>query len=307
MANEIKGQGIVREVRHLLTYDCVLRCRHCYLSAGEHSEIRPTRFSQEQADSFYGFFKPESVSATGGEPLLEPDLVRILARSTAKYGGALELVTNGLLLKEDFVRELTDLNNESFYQISFDGSEEFHDTLRCKKGAYKKAIGAIDLTSRLGRIVKARMTVTSDNYSQVPEVIKTLDNFERKNIKLVLRAALNTGRARRNKLSLDGDKVKVLNEFKSIAKNIGVSVTERCGYCLDSIAIDPRGDVFPCCYFVFNPEYKMGNMQDPKALQAQPDFVNFKGKCFAIDKFAQIPDEKSRCTECKERKFLRGA
>lgn len=304
MTNEIKGQGIVREVRHLLTYDCILRCKHCYLSAGEHPEVKERLFDQYEADRFYGFFKPESVSATGGEPLLRKDLVRILAKTTANYGGALELVTNGILLDAPFVRELTQLNPNSFYQISLDGSEEFHDALRMKKGAYKSAINAIDLVSQMGRIVKARMTVMPENYAQIPSMIETLDSLKNTNIKLVLRAALNTGRAETNSLGFGEDKIKELREFCNLPKFIKVSVTDRCGYCLDSITVDPAGDVYSCCYFVFDPTHKMGNMFNPAELKANREFVNFTGKCIAVEKFSKY-SPKSRCGDCKTEGYLK--
>jgi radical SAM protein with 4Fe4S-binding SPASM domain len=303
MENELKIP-VINEVRHLLTYDCVLRCTHCYLSAGDHKEVKAKKFTQEDADKFYHFFKPESVSATGGEPLLEPDLVRILAKSTAAYGGALELVTNGILLTKEFVEEITKINPNSFYQISLDGDEAYHDKLRNSKGSYAAAIKAIDLTSGLGRETKARMTVTPENYWCIPKVIETLDNLGRKNIKLVMRAALNVGRARDNSLSFRDDLVDELKKFKSLAKNISVSITDRCGYCLDSIAVDPVGDIFPCCYFVFNPEYKMGNISDPNKLITHSDFTNFKGKCFAVEKFKE-KGAKSRCEECKAGEYIK--
>ncbi|MDO8517457.1 MAG: radical SAM/SPASM domain-containing protein [Nanoarchaeota archaeon] len=300
----MKNKMKINEVRHMLTYDCILRCLHCYLSAGEHPEIKSMNFTQKRADEFYDFFKPESVSATGGEPLLKPDLIRILAKSTAKYGGALELVTNGILLKGDFVKELTDLNPQSFYQISLDGLEDFHDYLRQRKGSYQSAIKAIDLTSSLGRLTKARMTVTFENYKQIPKLIETLDKFERNNIKLVMRTALNTGRALKNKLSFGSDMIEPLQIYKEMAKNIGVSITDRCGYCLDSISVDPVGDIYPCCYFVFNPEYKMGNISNPIGLEENPDFANYTGKCFAVEKFSSSSPA-SRCESCTRDELIK--
>lgn len=304
-----KGEGkyIVNEVRHMLTYDCNLRCLHCYVSAGEHSNIKAIEFTQGQADDFYGFFKPESVSATGGEPLLYFNLVKILAKSTAKYGGSLELVTNGLLLTREILTELNDLNSDMFYQISLDGIEEFHDYLRQKRGAYRNgAIKAINLCSKSGKLTKARMTITTENYDQIPEVIKILDEFERTNIQLIMRSALDVGRANKNKLSFGNDLISKLKSFRRLARFIKISVTDRCGYCLDSISVDPLGDIYPCSYFVFNPEYKMGHMSDPVGLQLQPDFVNYTGKCFAVEKFsANTAKNGSRCKICITKEFLK--
>lgn len=275
----------LKEIRHLITYDCILRCLHCYMSAGEHEGVEAMQFSQEEADNFYGFFKPKVVSATGGEPLRELELVRKLARSTAKYGGSLELVTNGLLLTEEIVKELNDLNEKTFYQISLDGTKEYHDFLRNRKGAYEGAKRAIGLASNSGRLTKVRMTVTEGNFGQVPEIINELDGYQKGNISLVMRPVIYSGRAKKNELMFGKKSYKDLDEFAKKAKFVKVETTDnlsKCGCGMDTIAIDPRGDIYPCCYMVFNPNYKMGNMIDNfKSLNEHSEFAKFGGICYA--------------------------
>src|SRR3989339_242074 len=200
----------IKEVRHLITYRCNLRCRHCYLDAkfvngkaGDDSEESCPGFSQSDFDRFYLFYKPGIVSATGGEPLLRLDLVRMIARSTALYGGAMELVTNGFFLTEELVRELNGINPKTFYQVSLDGSEKFHNDLRGHSLAYRRAMRAIDVASKSGALTKARLTAMNDNFSDIPKVISALDAFGRKNIRLVIRPALCAGRAKKNDLRFD--------------------------------------------------------------------------------------------------------
>lgn len=274
----------LNEARHLLTYGCNLRCRHCYLSAGEQS-VETVPFSQKEADDFYGYFQPAVVSATGGEPLLEYELVKLLAKSTAKYGGSLELVTNGTLLSEGKVKTLNKLNEKTFYQISLDGNEVYHDTLRGRKGAYESALKAIDLCSSSGRTTKARMTVEKGNFYQVPEVINALDSLGRGNIRLVMRPVVVFGRAARNNLSFGEAPFESLESFRDLAQNIEVETTDnkgKCGCGQDTIAIDPKGDIYPCTYFVFRPEYRMGSFfGDFKEMAEHEEFVNAEGGCYA--------------------------
>ena len=255
------------------------------MSAGEHSEVRTLKFTQEQADNFYGFFKPETVSATGGEPLLEYELVKTLARSTEKYGGALELVTNGLYLTKEKISELTGLNSKLFFQISLDGNENYHNELRQNKQAYESAIKAIDLCSQTDRLVKVRMTVTPFNQNQIPEVINLLDGYKKENIHLVMRPVIDSGRAKDNDLSFGNDFSGKLPSYDHLAKYIRVETTynqDKCGCGRDTVAINPQGEIFPCCYMVFNPKYKMGNItENYKELQQNSEFTNFKGTCYA--------------------------
>ncbi len=281
----------LKEVRHLITYDCPLRCLHCYMSAGEHNKIKSLKFSQEQADKFYGFFKPEVVSATGGEPLLEYELVKILAKATERYGGALELVTNGLLLTENKVQELNGLNTKLFYQISLDGNESYHNNLRQNDLAYESAINAIELSSQTGRKVKVRMTVMPDNLSQIPDVIKKLDSYQKENISLVMRPVIGSGRAKENGLGFNEDFSKKISINEGQSKYVKVETTDnrgKCGCGADTLAINPLGEIFPCCYMVFNPEYRMGNfLENFQNIQRNADFENFTGTCYARHRMAK--------------------
>lgn len=276
----------LKEVRHLLTLNCNLRCLHCYMNGGEHPNVHVGRFSQAQADAFYGRFRPEEVSATGGEPLLEYDQVKILARATANYGGALELVTNGWFLTKDIVAELNDLNPKTFYQISLDGLKPWHDYQRNMKGAFDRAMAAINAASESGHLTKVRMTVSDGNIKDVTAVIEHLDRLGRANVSLVMRPAVPSGRALGNKITLSGEgSFKALDNFKSAARVISVQTTDNMGKCgcgVDTVAIDPSGTIFPCTYFIFKPEYVMGTFgAENLTLHQDARFAGYKGTCYA--------------------------
>jgi MoaA/NifB/PqqE/SkfB family radical SAM enzyme len=273
----------IKEVRHLLTLNCNLRCKHCYLSAGEASE-RESELSQEDLDEFYGFFKPDVVSATGGEPLLRKDLVFRLARSVGKYGGAMELVTNGFFLTPDIIEHLGELNPNVFYQISLDGSEMYHNHIRGHPNAYQIAMNAIDMASASGAKTKVRLTATDENFDQIPEIIEELDKYNRPNIQLVIRPIVPVGRAEENGLAMKTS----FSEFEGLnglAKVISVETTDNMGKCgcgVDTVAVNPNGEIFPCTYFVDRPKYKMGTIGgDLSKLIESEEFKNYDGTCYA--------------------------
>ena len=272
----------LKEVRHLLTYDCMLRCKHCYLSAGE-NPVESLDFTQEQSDEFYGHFRPAVVSATGGEPLLKQGLVMKIARSTEAYGGSMELVTNGLLLTEKLVKELGETNGRTFYQISLDGNRKYHDMLRNWNGAYDGAMKAIGIASESGALTKVRMTVTEENFQQIPEVISSLDAYGRENILLVMRPVVTRGRALANGLKFGGADFSELDGFG--ARHISVETTDnkgKCGCGVDTVAVDPKGDIYPCTYFASNPKYLMGNITGQfRGLSEHAEFAGFRGTCYA--------------------------
>jgi MoaA/NifB/PqqE/SkfB family radical SAM enzyme len=274
----------IKEVRHLLTYDCNLRCKHCYLSAGEHN-VKTLPFTKEESDDFYGFFNPEVVSATGGEPLLELELVKIIAKSTANYGGGVELVTNGHFITERIVSELNRLNDKTFYQISLDGLEPYHNYIRGNINAYMDAFNAIDICSASGRTTKARMTVTSENADQIPKIIQLLDIYQRDNIHLVMRPVIELGRAKDNDLKFGERSFRDLDSYAELAEFTTVETTDNSGKCgcgIDTIAIDPKGDIYPCTYFTFDDRYRMGNFFSGfREMGEHKEFQNFGGGCYA--------------------------
>ncbi|MDO8507346.1 MAG: radical SAM protein [bacterium] len=274
----------IKEVRHLLTYGCNLRCQHCYLSAGEVGDNKPADLSQEEVDRFYHYFKPDVVSATGGEPLLRIEMVYKLAKSLAAYGGALEIVTNGFMLTKGIADELKKLNKKTFFQISLDGTKDYHNKIRKSPLAYDNAMDAIKLVAGKGFVTKVRLTATNENVKQIPKVIEALSSLGNENIRLVIRPVVAKGRAKANDLKLDID-YKELESLKELSEVIIVETTDnegKCGCGTDTIAIDPFGGIYPCTYFVFDENYKMGNIWDlPSKLTENEEFAGFKGACYA--------------------------
>lgn len=253
------------------------------MSAGEKPKIEPRSLTQEQADAFYHHFRPEIAVITGGEPLLKFDVVKMIARSAAAYGGAVALLTNGSLITDRIIEEYNGLNEKAFYQISLDGTEQYHDYLRQRTGAFQEAVRAIDLCSAT-RLTKVRMTVTSDNFSQIPFIIQLLDQFGRNNIVLVMRPVRYTGRAIDNWPILSNGIIGDLDQFGDLSRFIcveKVNTPDKCGMGIDTIIVEPQGDIYPCYHVLYKPDYKMGNFFDDYLnLSVRMDFANYQGRCY---------------------------
>jgi len=126
---------------------CNLTCHHCFISCSPRN------------DSF-GFLSlndvekrlEESVALgvkeyyfTGGEPFLNPEMVKIL-RATLKYGPA-TVLTNATVLKDDWLVELAEAEQASRYSLEFrvsiDGfSPETNDPIR-GEGTFDRALRGI--------------------------------------------------------------------------------------------------------------------------------------------------------------------
>lgn len=271
------------EVRHIITMQCNLECLHCYLIAGGEENLHKNKIiSEDILDNFYLKYQPNVVSATGGEPLMNIEMIYLLGKVINKYGGSLEVVTNGTLITEEFVQKIIEINPHTFFQISLDGLEEYHNYLRNSKTAFARAIRGINILSKYNVRTKIRFTATNENYQELPELISLLEGMSNPNIELVIRPVVHTGRAHINNLKFDQD-YKILDTFKSDKIKISTTDNEgKCGCGVNTVAIDNHGDIYPCNYTVGNHHYYMGNLEKCNYdLEENEEFKNFNGKCYA--------------------------
>jgi molybdenum cofactor biosynthesis enzyme MoaA len=98
---------------------CNLTCRHCFISCSPHNHNFDF-LSLETVEQVL----PESVRLgvkeyyfTGGEPFLNRDMVAIL-EATLQYGPA-TVLTNGTVLKDDWLQRLRKADEESGYSLEF--------------------------------------------------------------------------------------------------------------------------------------------------------------------------------------------
>jgi sulfatase maturation enzyme AslB (radical SAM superfamily) len=144
MPTGLLSSGIV----HLhATRQCNLACLHCY------SASSPAERSSLPLDALlatlallrrHGY---ETLSLSGGEPLLYPDL-RPLVREARRIGYRVSLISNGYPLTSGRFDDL--LPDFSAIAISLDGAPETHDRLRGQAGAFARAEAAMTRLANLG-------------------------------------------------------------------------------------------------------------------------------------------------------------
>lgn len=82
---------------------CNIKCTACYNNA--ECKIKSYEEVVEDYKKIVAIRKPSSIALIGGEPLLNPDLIKII-QFLKQEGLSVELFSNGLLLNENKVREL---------------------------------------------------------------------------------------------------------------------------------------------------------------------------------------------------------
>jgi MoaA/NifB/PqqE/SkfB family radical SAM enzyme len=153
-----------------LTENCNLRCKSCScwldntkgeLTTGEWKDV----LRQLAA------LKILKVNFTGGEPLIRPDAIELMAYSRELGFGHLHLNTNGIRLTPATLAAVLDAGVRSF-NISVDGPNALvHDRIRGRLGAFATTIdhlrGLIDQRERLNLKVRMNFTVMRDNIGQL--------------------------------------------------------------------------------------------------------------------------------------------
>jgi AdoMet-dependent heme synthase len=126
---------------------CNLTCRHCFISCSPHNQsfgFLDLKTVQRFLDESVGLGVKEYYF-TGGEPFLHPDMVPILER-TLRYGPA-TVLTNGTVLKDDWLKRLARAEAQSLYSLEFrvsiDGyTRETNDPVR-GAGTFARAMAGV--------------------------------------------------------------------------------------------------------------------------------------------------------------------
>ena len=263
-----------------LTGRCNLSCPHCYLSCADNNTKKDLpaslvlRVIDELADN-----GGQEVTLSGGEPLLHPEIKRIIKYAAAKV--KIQLLTNGTLIDREWAAFLADMN--IFIQISIDGSgKEIHDLIR-GKGSFEKSLNALEYLQEagLGERINFSTTIMNQNLYDLSGIISLA---ERHNVPLVRFLPLRReGRAKKQWNSIGStisirDHERFCRYTSDLQANQKSFIEISCGlsgfllkmpeqFSSDDIwcpvgrqvVIDINGDVYPCT-LIMHDEFKLGNV-----------------------------------------------
>jgi radical SAM protein with 4Fe4S-binding SPASM domain len=150
MSADHRGGFTPRYCVYEVTLACDARCVHCGSTAG-----RPRADELDTAEALALFdeladLKCESVTLSGGEPLLRRDWPELVA-GVRERGMRAELITNGLAVAD----QAASIAAAGLFAVTFsvDGPREVHDRLRGVPGAFARLMaGAAALVDRGVRI-----------------------------------------------------------------------------------------------------------------------------------------------------------
>lgn len=152
-----------------LTTACNLACEFCY----NRTEGPPSDFDLEEARRVLrdiAAAKPFSLCLIGGEIFMLDGLLTLI-RDAHNYGIKVNLASNGLLITEAIMDELSTMNI-GFIQISLDGSTaELHDRMR-GPGTYDKTLAVIRRLKERGFRVDLATIISRPNLHDVVNMMK---------------------------------------------------------------------------------------------------------------------------------------
>jgi len=210
-----------------LTAKCEESCRHCYMHDSPtydselKNELSPEACRQVLDDftrTVRGWGVEARINFSGGDPLLRKDLLGLVKEASAR-GFFVGILGNPHLLTEKTALKLKNAG-VSRYQISLDGLETTHDSLRGRKGAFRDALRAISILNKVGLTSVVMFTLSRLNASELIPVIRLC---ARKNVRIFDFARLvpaGTGKALKNEM-LGADEyrellLRVLEEYRRL-------------------------------------------------------------------------------------------
>ncbi len=145
---------------------CNLRCVHCYSHSRDQEYSGHLDHAEGIAliDDLAAFGVPV-ILFSGGEPLMRPDILELIAHARGK-GCRAVLSTNGTLITPEVAGQLKDVGL-SYVGVSLDGLRATNDRFRGVQGAFDKALAGIRTCLETGIKVGLRFTINRRNAADI--------------------------------------------------------------------------------------------------------------------------------------------
>lgn len=303
-----------------LTDRCNLNCMHCGSKCtSNNNTYLDYSIIDKTLQSVARTYNPQNIMIciTGGEPLLHPEVFRVVNRAK-ELEFAVGITSNGTLISEDNAKKLAIAGLDTI-AISLDGIGEVHNQFRCSAAAFDAAVAGIRALKKAGIEPQVLTVVHKNNIHQLDEIYEFLQqediySWRLVNIDPIGRAAVNSA------LLLDGAELKELFEYirnKRFDNNCKMDVTTGCSHFLTYdyenevrgfyfqcgagtmvASVMANGDIGACLDIERRPELIQGNAYTE-------DFVEVWENRFKV--FRKDRAKESRvCGQCQHREICMG-
>ena len=255
----------INNVVYMINSGCNFRCKFC-LNNWKYDSRPVSNLSFENKlrilDKIQEF-GIENLTISGGEPLLDRDLDKLIDYGY-KLGIKILLLTNGSLISESFLDNVK--GKLEWVQVSLEGNEEVHNFLTETK-SFNKVIKNIKLIKSKDFKLMTNFTITKLNYKNLEEYVLLLKELKVDIANFTRVYPSGFGRKNWKELILDSKEyekfIVKLNEIANNIKEIKFRIAgptpmclleknkinlefNTCGAGVDELAINPDGEVLPC-------------------------------------------------------------
>jgi radical SAM protein with 4Fe4S-binding SPASM domain len=307
-----------------LTERCNLRCTHCYQTGTKTEELSLAEIRlvldeiidmlEAWSEMYQLEFSP-SLNITGGEPFLRKDLFEILEEMSTG-GFAIYLLTNGTLIDAEKAERLARLGINGV-QVSIEGPEEIHDSIR-GKGSFAASCKGVAHLVKAGLRVTLNATlseINAEKFQDMVDIATTLGvqklGFSRlvpsgRGLDLVNRMISREGvrEIYESIFGLDTGSLKIvtgdpvasqmrdgMRNGTGLVDDCGSIATSGCAAGISGLTILPDGIVTPCRRLPI----PLGNVRqdslreiwtNSEILEQLRDRSQYKGKCGSCRRWA---------------------
>lgn len=258
------------------TTRCQLRCRYCYMSAGEapEADLDPEVFAAAARN--LGVNAGTEIQIAGGEPLLAPDVVEAIAAHAHRLGCArISVQTNGVAIDDRFIGLAR--RYRLGVGVSLDGPPEVNERVRGRSADVLRGMARLEAA---GIPFGVTAVVCRDTVARLPDLGLLLAGFSQaRSLGLdILRPA---GRAREEDLAAPvalrhafialSERLAWVNRHRRTPIRLRELAAADCGggagYCPSEFglgaALTADGALYPCASLVGRPEYDCGTATAP--------------------------------------------
>lgn len=242
------------------------------------------------------------ITLTGGEVSGRNDFVEIVNKATEKFC-IVNVLTNGYYITDENIYKIRHNSNKNIlWQVSIDGLENVHNSIRGTKNSYKKAIEAIEILKRYQYFVSISSTINKENVDQMEAIYQLIK--ELKVDRLSFGMIIEKGRAKNSEIEVNKFFIDKYQYLLKKSQNDGIMIDfdnvdfekedenqkykKGCGLGTNFLGIQPNGNVVLCPAF----DIPIGNIRE-KSINEIISIQNLKSI------YQLIPPSKELCSSCK--------
>lgn len=298
----------------LLSEGCNLRCTHCYVSAapgvGRHM---PLAVAAAALDLFSGLDIAD-VRLTGGEPTIHPgfdDILALARRRRLRVG----LVSNGIkLLGREWGRAVLRRVERCWISLYGATADEHQRVAGAAAKPFADTIEAVGAYTHEGYPIGLSVLVRPGSLAHIGDLISAAASAGVKRLRFLPlqpdgrasgdggidwrnwpREVLDIARVMRAHADAPAFDVLTINDPFDLGERFGRGSSSCLVRSRRMWSVTPNGDVFPCCFTVYDPSLRLGNVMEEgaserlvQALGSRPTQPACRGLAQAFWKDARV-------------------